>query len=208
MYPILKLPLSHCVNFLTWVQTWVGQCNAGVCLRTDMGVSYINEALQSNTFFMKLVNDLFSGQTSRSRTSVSSGVKRSVRDQKFVFVYCCRTITELYVNVDKIWSNHCDWLIKNGFIATSTNYSTHLCLIVPCFMLMKWADTLYVSLPILTDRFLMCKAHPHCSLSCEVRAQSVCTLTSGSTDRQTERWSEEYGLCPTQRCSAGWRGPV
>ena len=26
------------------------------------------------------------------------------------------------MNINKVWLNHCDWLIKNDFIATSTNY--------------------------------------------------------------------------------------
>ena len=38
----------------------------------------------------------------------------------------CRTIAELRVNVNEVWTNHCDWLIKNDFLATSTNYSNHL----------------------------------------------------------------------------------
>ena len=36
----------------------------------------------------------------------------------------CRTITELRVNVNKVWLDHWDWPIKNDFIA-------------PCFASMK-----------------------------------------------------------------------
>ena len=42
----------------------------------------------------------------------------------------CRTITELRANVNKVWSNHCDWLRKNDFIA-----SHPLALITQPFML-------------------------------------------------------------------------
>lgn len=45
----------------------------------------------------------------------------------------CRIITKLCVNFIKVWSNHCDGLMKDDFIATSTNYSTHL----SCFVSIK-----------------------------------------------------------------------
>lgn len=60
--------------------------------------------------------------------------------------HCGTTMTELYVNVNKVWLNYCDWL-RNDFIATSTNYSPYLCLIAPCFASVKWVNIGFLHLP-------------------------------------------------------------
>ena len=79
---------------------------------------------------VKLLNDFMSGRPpTQEHPYISSGVNQSA--------LLWNIIIELHENVKKVWLNHCDWPIKNYLIATSINYSTHLCLIAPCFVSMK-----------------------------------------------------------------------
>ena len=108
----------------------------------------------SQTFF-------FSGMDRTQSTSVSSSVNISVLRPDIGSLLHYRTITELRMNVNKVWSNHCDWLIKNDLIATSSNYSIHLYLS-------------NIGFPALvTALLLMHKAHLRFLLPCEIRARYI-----------------------------------
>ena len=125
---------NHSANFITWAR-W---CEHGWAIA--MPGCCMRKLIPSKQHLFSETSQLFHvGQTSNAITLVSSGVNRFVCDWKIV----CSIVEQLLNNVcywtlNKVWSNH--WLTKNDFIATSSNYSTHLCLIAPCFVSMTLAN--------------------------------------------------------------------
>ena len=103
---------------------WVGQRNTEACPPCESSMEKL-----VHLFSVKL------RQTSRTRTSISSGAHRSLCDQQSVCSIAVQILSSVWM-----YGPISDWLIKNDFITTSTSYSAHSCLIAPCFVPMKWAN--------------------------------------------------------------------